>query len=117
MMPYQTYQVYEAGRSRTVAERRDADLRLGQIAVAASRLWCDATRPVRALRGLLHQSRDSWVGERTHYTAGGDAAIRCREPQQELAHCGAATYHGERGKLPAGTLEACLSRETLSATG
>jgi len=75
MMPYQTYQVYEAGRPRTVAERRDADLRLGQIAVAASRLWCDATRPVRALRGLLHQSRDSWADERTHYTTSSDAAI------------------------------------------
>ena len=46
MMPYQTYQVYEAGRTRTVAERRDADMRLGQIAVAASRL--DRIRPIRS---------------------------------------------------------------------
>ncbi|HEY4854531.1 MAG TPA: hypothetical protein VII22_27405 [Streptosporangiaceae bacterium] len=75
MMPYQTYQVYEAGRTRTVAERRNADLRLGQIAVAASRLWSDATRPVRALRGFLHQGQGSWAGERTHYTTGSDAAI------------------------------------------
>jgi hypothetical protein len=75
MMPYQTYQVYEAGRTRTVAERRDADMRLGQIAVAASRLWSDATRPVRALRGFLHQGQGSWADERAHYTTGSDAAI------------------------------------------
>ena len=75
MMPYQTYQVYEAGRTRTVAERQDADLRLGQIAVAASRLWSDATRPVRTLRGFLHQGQGSWAGERAHYTTDSDAAI------------------------------------------
>jgi len=75
MMPYQTYQAYEAGRPRTIAERRDADVRLGQIAVAMSQRWSDATRPVRALRGFFHQGRGSWAGERTHCTAGGDAAV------------------------------------------
>jgi hypothetical protein len=63
MMPYQAHQVCEAARSRTDAERRAADVRLGEMAATVSELWRDVIRPVRALRSLRHhQGEDSWAG-------------------------------------------------------
>ena len=51
MMPYQSYQLYQAERPKTAAEIRRADEQLGHMAEHASRLWRHATRPVARLRG------------------------------------------------------------------
>jgi hypothetical protein len=51
MMPYQTYQVFQAERPKTAAEIRRADDQLGQMAANVSRLWQHATRPIVLLRG------------------------------------------------------------------
>ena len=51
MMPYQSYQVYQAGRPRTAAEIRRADVQLGHMAENVSRIWQHATRPIALLRG------------------------------------------------------------------
>ena len=46
MMPYQSYQLYQAERVKTAAEIRHADEQLGQMAQSLSCLWCGATRRV-----------------------------------------------------------------------
>ena len=51
MMPYQSYQVYQAERPKTAAEIRRTDEQLGQMAERVSWLWCHATRPIALLRG------------------------------------------------------------------
>ena len=51
MMPYQTYQVYQAERTKTAAEIRRADEQLGHMAENLSWLWQHATRPMALLRG------------------------------------------------------------------
>jgi len=50
MMPYQSYQLYQAERPKTGAEIRRADEQLGHMAQSVSRLWQHATRPVALLR-------------------------------------------------------------------
>jgi hypothetical protein len=51
MMPYQSYQLYQAERPKTAAEIRRADEQLGHMAERVSRLWQHAARPVALLRG------------------------------------------------------------------
>ena len=51
MMPYQSYQVFQAERPKTVTEIRRADDQLGHLAENASRLWRHATRPIALLLG------------------------------------------------------------------
>ena len=51
MMPYQSYQVYQAERPKSAAELRRADEQLGHIAESVSWLWHQATRPITLLRG------------------------------------------------------------------
>ena len=51
MMPYQSYQVYQAERPKTAAEIRRTDEQLGHMAESVSWLWCHATRPITLLRG------------------------------------------------------------------
>jgi len=51
MMPYHSYQIYQAERTKTAAEVRRADEQLGHMAETASWLWCRATRPITLLRG------------------------------------------------------------------
>jgi len=51
MMPYQSYQIYQAERAKTGAEIRRADEQLGRMAEGVFRLWQHATRPVALLRG------------------------------------------------------------------
>ncbi len=51
MMPYQSYQIYQAERTKTAAEVRRADEQLGHMAESVSWLWCRATRPMGLLRG------------------------------------------------------------------
>jgi len=50
MMPYPSYQVYQAERTKTAAELRRADEQLGHLAETVSRLWQHATRPMAVLR-------------------------------------------------------------------
>ena len=51
MMPYQSYQIYQAERTKTCAEIRRADEQLGHMAENVSSLWHRATRPIALLRG------------------------------------------------------------------
>jgi len=51
MMPYQSYQLYQAERAKTVAEIRRADDQLGRMAENVSWLWQHAIRPIALLRG------------------------------------------------------------------
>jgi hypothetical protein len=51
MMPYQSYQSYQAERTKTAAEIRRADDQLGHMAKDLSWLWQRATRPIALLRG------------------------------------------------------------------
>ena len=51
MMPYQSYQIYQAERPRTAAEIRRADVQLGHMAENISWLWQHATRPIARRRG------------------------------------------------------------------
>ena len=51
MMPYQSYQLFQAERPKTVAEIRRADEQLGHMAENVSRLWQHTIRPIALLRG------------------------------------------------------------------
>jgi len=51
MMPYQSYQVYQAERPKTAADIRRADEQLGHLAESVSWLWHQATRRIALLRG------------------------------------------------------------------
>jgi hypothetical protein len=46
MMPYQSYQLYQAERVKTAAEIRHADEQLGELAQSLSSLWSGVTRRV-----------------------------------------------------------------------
>ncbi|MGO8889238.1 MAG: hypothetical protein ACLP8X_32065 [Streptosporangiaceae bacterium] len=50
MMPYHSYQIYQAERPKTAAEIRRADEQLGHMAETVSWLWCRATRPIVRFR-------------------------------------------------------------------
>jgi hypothetical protein len=52
MMPYQVFQLYQAERTKTAAEIRRADDRLGELSQALSSAWHHATRPTAVLRAL-----------------------------------------------------------------
>ena len=51
MMPYQSYQDYEARRPKTAAEIRRADEQLGRMAENISWLWQHVSWPLALLRG------------------------------------------------------------------
>ena len=51
MMPYQSYQTFQAERPKTTAEIRRADDQLGHMAENMSWLWHHATRPIALFRG------------------------------------------------------------------
>jgi hypothetical protein len=53
VIPYDGFQMYEAERVRTGAERRQADIRQGVMAAELSGLWQDIARPL----GALHRYR------------------------------------------------------------
>jgi hypothetical protein len=53
MMPYQTYQLFEAERTKTQAEIRRTDEQRGEASRALSLAWHRATRPKAKLRALL----------------------------------------------------------------
>lgn len=51
-MPYQGYQLWDAGRAKTAVEQRAADERLGQLAAAIAAPFSQVRRTVRAVAGL-----------------------------------------------------------------
>ena len=51
MMPYQSYQIYQAERPKSAAEIRRADEQLGHMAGNVSWLWQHAIRPITLFRG------------------------------------------------------------------
>jgi len=53
MMPYQSYQLYQAERPKTAAEIRRADAQLGERSRALSSAWGHVGRPAAALRAVL----------------------------------------------------------------
>jgi hypothetical protein len=55
MMPYQSYQIYQAERPKSAAEIRRADEQLGHMAENVSRLWQHAIRPITLFRGQDRQ--------------------------------------------------------------
>jgi hypothetical protein len=59
MMPYQSYQFWETERSKTAAEQRAADARVGEIAAALSGPFSQVGRKLRAVadrRGRIEHS-------------------------------------------------------------
>ena len=50
MMPYQSYQTFQAERPKTTAEIRRADDQLGHMAENVSWLWRHATSPIPRFR-------------------------------------------------------------------
>ena len=50
MMPYQSYQTFQAERPKTTAEIRRTDDQLGHMAENVSWLWRYATRPITRFR-------------------------------------------------------------------
>jgi hypothetical protein len=53
MMPYSSYQLYQAERTKSTAEMRRADEQLGEISRTLSSAWLHASRPTGALLALL----------------------------------------------------------------
>ncbi len=51
MMPYQSYQIYQAERPKSAAEIRRNDEQLGHMAESVSWLWQHAIRPIALFRG------------------------------------------------------------------
>ena len=56
-MPYGVYQLYQAERVKSDAERRRADVALGMMAADVAELWGQITRPVHALRSYRNDYR------------------------------------------------------------
>ena len=65
MMPYQSYQVYQAERAKTVGEIRRADEQLGHMAENISWLWQRATRPIALLRSQDREPSCSALADAT----------------------------------------------------
>ena len=68
VMLYDGFQMYQAEKGKTGAERRQADIRQGMMAAEVSRLWQDVTRPLRALLG--HGARRDYWGSRANARTG-----------------------------------------------
>jgi hypothetical protein len=65
MMPYQSYQDYQAGRPKTAAEIRRADEQLGHMAENILWLWQRATRPIALFRGQDREPSCSALADAT----------------------------------------------------
>jgi primase-polymerase (primpol)-like protein len=59
MMPYQSYQIYQAERPKSAAEIRRADEQLGHMAENVSWLWQHAIRRITLFRGQDRQPASS----------------------------------------------------------
>lgn len=62
MMPYQSYQLFDAERGRTPAEQRASDARRGEFAAAVSRSFRASFSHVRALAVGRPRMR-TWPGQ------------------------------------------------------
>ena len=56
-----SYQMFQAERTRSLAEVRDADARLGQLAAAAVGVGHSVSRPARALSRLARRTSVGWA--------------------------------------------------------
>ena len=65
-MPY-GYAIYQADRTRTVAEQREADAQLGRLSAALLRRFHSLGTPARV---LLRRAGPSRTGRRTYVPAG-----------------------------------------------
>ena len=68
VIPYDGFQMYQAERVKTGAERRQADIGQGMMAAEVARLWHDVTRPLGALLG--HRARRDHSGSRANARTG-----------------------------------------------
>jgi hypothetical protein len=57
MMPYGSYQLYQAERTKSAAEIRRADKQLGEMSRTLSAAWHHVSRPTGALYALLGRRR------------------------------------------------------------
>jgi hypothetical protein len=57
MMPYGSYQLYQAERTKSAAEIRRADEQLGEMSRALSSAWHHVSRPTGVLFALLGRCR------------------------------------------------------------
>jgi len=97
MMPYHAYQVLEAERPKTAAERRAADIQLGETAAAIAQL----AGPVRALRRLFQRAHrgagspapPASASPISHRTGGGRAS---QGPSQRSRQAATVVTEGER---------------------
>ena len=83
MMPYQVYQLYQAERTKTAAEIRRADERLGELSLALSSAWHHATRLKAVLRAL--PGAVAVVGSGLARLAGKHGPVRRPQRTQRLA--------------------------------
>jgi hypothetical protein len=73
-MPYGSYQLYQAERTKSAAEIRRADEQLGEISRALSSAWHHVSRPTAALLALLGRCRPR---TRARHTIDTAAQARC----------------------------------------
>ena len=83
MMPYQVYQLYQIERTKTAAEIRRADEKLGELSHALSSAWHQATRPIVALRALA--GAVAVAGSGLARLAGEHGPVRRAHRTQRLA--------------------------------
>jgi hypothetical protein len=83
MMPYQVFQLYQAERTKTAAEIRRTDEKLGELSSALSSAWHHATRPIVVLRALV--GAVATVGSRLARSAGEHGPVRRAHRTQRLA--------------------------------
>ena len=68
MIPYDGFQMYQAEKAKTDAERRQADIGQGMMAAELSGLWHHITRPLGPLLG--HRARRNYSGSRANARTG-----------------------------------------------
>jgi hypothetical protein len=71
MMPYGSYQLFEAERPKSTCEWRAADARRGEFAAAISRPVTAAGAQVRAMMPARRRARGARVAESLECRAGG----------------------------------------------
>jgi hypothetical protein len=106
MMPYQVYQLYQAERTKTAAENRCADEKLGELSRALSSVWQQATRPQAVLRALAGTIARTRLARPT----AEQAAVRPQQRTQPHALRRADYLTGYHPSSPSGTPSAPSDR-------
>jgi hypothetical protein len=70
MMPYQSYQQFEARRPKSAAEQRAAADRGGELAAVTSRSLRAVAARVRALAGVSRRTRSVMTGDAPREAVG-----------------------------------------------